>query len=44
MMKKNLLTLTRTGKEKPEDRVDIADRKIDEKPPNLVETEEGNRL
>ena len=43
-MRKNLPTLTKIGKEKPEDCVDIADKKIDEKPPNLVGTEEENRL
>ena len=43
MMRKNLPNLTRIGKEKPEDRVDITDRMIDEKPPNPVGTEEENR-
>ena len=32
----------RTRKEKPEDCIDIADRRIDEKPPNPVGTEEEN--
>ena len=41
-MRKNLPTLTRIKKEKSEDRVNIADRKINEKPPNLVRTEEKN--
>ena len=43
-MKKNLPTWTRTKKEKPEDCIDITDRKINKKPPNPVETEEENRL
>ena len=40
---KNLLTLTRIGKEKPEDRVEIADERIDKKPSNPLETKEKNR-
>ena len=43
MIRKNVPTLTRIEKEKPEDCVDIADRKIDEKPPNPVRIEEENR-
>ena len=42
-MRKNLSTLTRIGKKKPEDCVNIADRKINKKPSNLLETEEENR-
>ena len=38
MMRKNLLILTKIGKKKPEDHIDIADKKIDEKPSNLLGT------
>lgn len=40
MIRKNLPTLIRTGKNKSEDCVNIADRRINEKPPSLVGTEE----
>ena len=30
--------------EKPKDYVDIADKKINEKPPNSIETEKENRF
>ena len=43
MMRKNPPILTRTGKKKPENCINIADKKINEKPPNPVETEEENR-
>ena len=43
MMKKNLPTQIRIKKEKLKDRVNIIDKKIDEKPPNPVGTKEKNR-
>ena len=44
MIRENLPTLTRTGKNKPEDCINIADRKIYEKPSNPMGTEEENQL
>lgn len=44
MISKNLPTLTRTRKEKPEDYINIADKKINEKLPNLVGIKEENQL
>ena len=43
MIKKNLPILIKIGKEKPEYCVDIANKKIDEKSLNSVETKEENR-
>ena len=43
MIRKTFLTLTGIGKEKSEDCADIANKRIDEKPPNLVGIEEENR-
>ena len=42
-MRKNLPTLTKIGNEKPEDHIDIANKKINEKPSNPVKTEEENQ-
>ena len=42
-MRKNLSTLTKIGKKKPENCVDIVDKKIDEKSPNSAGTEDENR-
>lgn len=42
-MKKNLLTLTKIKKKKLKDCVDIANKKINEKPPSPVKTEEENQ-
>ena len=44
MMRKNLPTLNKTKKEKWEDCIDIADKKIDEKPLNPAKTEEENKF
>ena len=43
MMKKILQPLTKIWKEKQEDCADIADKRIDKKPPNSMETEKKNR-
>ena len=41
-MRKNFLILTRTGKKKSEDCIDIANKRIDEKSSNLLGNEEEN--
>ena len=42
-MRKNLLILTKIEKEKPEDYINITDRKINKKPLNSVKIKEENQ-
>lgn len=41
-MKKNFSTLTKAKKKNPDNFIDIANKKIDEKPPNLIGTKKKN--
>ena len=43
MMRKNLTIFTKIEKKKPEDCIDIADKRINKKPLNSVRTEKENR-